>query len=118
MGATLRNWHLDTRRKRCVPVDVITPKPKYAEEVRKEDVKWTEKLDTVHMAAAKKILKCSKTMSNTTLRTELGMHPPETETIEIVIRSREHAEKAIARYNSQESYTEKNDKRAGWSKVG
>ena len=37
-----------------------------------------KKLETVQMAAAKKILGCSKPTSNTALRAELGMYPLKT----------------------------------------
>ena len=41
---------------------------------------WRMKLEAIPMKTAKKILGCSKTASNTALRTELRMHSPKTET--------------------------------------
>ena len=37
-----------------------------------------KQLETVQMPAAKKVLGCASTTSNTVLRAELGMHPLET----------------------------------------
>ena len=73
MDVILRDSHLDTRIKRCIVLNVIVPKLEYAEEVWEENKKLAEKMGTVQMAAAKKILGCSKTMNNTALRAELGM---------------------------------------------
>ena len=70
----LRDAHLDTRIKRCILLNVIVPKLEYAGEVWEGNKKLAEKLETVQMSAAKKILGCSKTTSNTALRAELGMY--------------------------------------------
>ena len=48
--------------------DVIVPKLEYAGEVWEGNTKLADKLETVQMTAAKKILGCSKTTSNTALR--------------------------------------------------
>ena len=74
MDVILRDSHLDTRIKICILMNVIIPKLEYAE-VWEGNVKLVKKLETVQMAAAKKILGCSKTTSNTALRAELGMYP-------------------------------------------
>ena len=74
----LRDSHLDTRIKRCILMNVIVPKLEYAGEVWEGNVKLVKKLETVQMAAAKKILGCSKTTRNTALRAKLGMYPLKT----------------------------------------
>ena len=74
MDVILRDSHLDTRIKRCILLNVIVPKLEYAGEVWEGNKKLAEKLETVQMSAAKKILGCSKTTSNTALRAELGMY--------------------------------------------
>jgi len=74
MDVILRDPHLDTRIKRCILMNVIVPKLEYAGEVWEGNVKLVERLETLQMAAAKKILGCSKTTSNTVLRAELGMY--------------------------------------------
>ena len=53
------------------------------------DTKLVKQLETVQMTAAKKILGCSSTTSNTVLRAELGMHPLKTN------KRREEIEMAI-----------------------
>ena len=45
---------------------------------REGQEKLKKLLETVNMTAAKKMLGCSSTTSNTVLREELGMHPLET----------------------------------------
>ena len=70
----LRDSHLDTRIE-SILMSVIVPKLEYAGEVWEGNVKLVKKLETVQMAAAEKILGCSKTTSNTALRAELGMYP-------------------------------------------
>ena len=77
MDATLTGSHLDTRIKICILTVVIVPKLEYAE-VWQENAKLVKQLETVHMIAAKKILGCSSTASNTVLRAELGMYQPKT----------------------------------------
>ena len=67
-----RDSHLDIRIKRCILLNVIVPKLEYAGEVWEGNKKFAEKLKTVQMSAARKILGCSKTTSNTALRAELG----------------------------------------------
>ncbi|CAM9593541.1 unnamed protein product, partial [Sphacelaria rigidula] len=56
---------------------VIVAKLEYAGEVWEGDVKL-EKLGKIQMAAAREILGCSKTTSNTVLRAELGVYSLET----------------------------------------
>ena len=77
MDVILRDLHLDTRIKRCISMNVIVPKLEYAGEVWEGNVKL-KKLETVQLAAAKKILGCPKTTSITALRAELGMYPLQT----------------------------------------
>ncbi|CAB1096278.1 unnamed protein product [Ectocarpus sp. CCAP 1310/34] len=74
MDEILTEPHLDTRIKRCVLLNVIVPKLEYAGEVWEGNEKAVKQLETVQMAAAKKILGCSSTTSNTVLRAELGMY--------------------------------------------
>ena len=65
MDVILRDSHLDTRIiKRRILLNVIVPKLEYAGEVWEGNKKLAEKLETVQMAAAKKIGKCSKTIGN------------------------------------------------------
>ena len=78
MDAILRESQLDTRIKICILRNVIIPKLEYAGEVWEENAKLLKKLETVPMTAAKKILGCSKTASNTALRAELCMYSLET----------------------------------------
>ncbi|CAB1113164.1 unnamed protein product [Ectocarpus sp. CCAP 1310/34] len=61
-GQELR--HL-ARTARCVLLNVIVPKLEYAGEVWEGNEKAVKQLETVQMAAAKKILGCSSTTSNT-----------------------------------------------------
>ena len=68
MDVILRDSHLDTRIKICILMNLIVPKLEYAGEVWQGDVKLVKKLETAQMAAAKKILGCTKTTSNTALR--------------------------------------------------
>ncbi|CAB1117900.1 unnamed protein product [Ectocarpus sp. CCAP 1310/34] len=58
----------------CVLLNVIVPKLEYAGDVWEGNEKAVKQLETVQMAAAKKILGCSSTTSNTVLRAELGMY--------------------------------------------
>ena len=74
MDAILTDSHLDTRIKRCILIHVIVPKLEYAE-VWEGNAKLVKQLETVQMTAAKKVLGCSSTTSNTVLRAELGMYP-------------------------------------------
>ena len=74
MDVILRDSHLDTRSKRCILMNVVVPMLEYAGEVWEGNVRLAEKLETVQMAAVKKILGCSRTTSNTALRAELGMY--------------------------------------------
>ena len=73
------------RKRSCTRVYVIThfnvivPKLEYVD-VWEGNTKLVKKLETVPMTAAKKILGCSKTASNTALRAELGMYSLKTET--------------------------------------
>ena len=74
MDVILRESQLDTRIKRCILRNVIVPKLEYAGEVWEGNAKLVKKLESVPMTAAKKILGCSKTASNTALRAELGIY--------------------------------------------
>ena len=58
-------------------MNVIVPKLKYAE-VWEGNAKLVKQLETVQMTAAKNVLGCSSTTSNTVIRAELGMYPLET----------------------------------------
>ena len=58
----------------CVLLNVIVPKLEYAGEVWEGNKKLADKLETVQTSAAKRILGCSKTASNTALRAELGIY--------------------------------------------
>ena len=58
-------------------INVILPKLEFAE-VWEGNAKFVEQLETVRMTAAKSILGCPSTTSNTVLRAELGMYPLET----------------------------------------
>ena len=65
MDAILTDSHLDTRIKRCVLMNVIGPKLEYSGEVWEGNAKLVKQLETVQMTAAKKVLGCSSTTSNT-----------------------------------------------------
>ena len=78
MDAILTDSHLDTRIKRCILMNVIVPKLEHAGEVWEGNAKFVKQLETVQMTAAKKILGCSRTASNTVITAELGMHPLKT----------------------------------------
>ena len=56
-------------------MNVIVQKLEYAGEIWEGNAKFVKQLETVQMVAAKKILGCSSTTSNTVLRSELGMYP-------------------------------------------
>ena len=74
MDAILTDPRLDTRIKICILINVVVPKLEYAGEVWEGNATFVKQLETVQMAAAKNILGCSSTTSNTVLRAELGMH--------------------------------------------
>ena len=59
---------------------MIAPKVEYAGELWGGNAKLVKQLETVQMSAAKNVLGCSSTKSNTELRAELGMYPLKTET--------------------------------------
>ena len=65
MNAILTDPHLDTRIKICILMNVIVPRLEYAGEVWEGNAKFVKQLETVQMTAAKKILGCSSTTSNT-----------------------------------------------------
>ena len=73
MGAILTDPHLDTRMITCVFLLMLT-KLEYAGEVWGGNATFVKQLETVQVVAAKKILGCSSTTSNTVLRTKLGMY--------------------------------------------
>ena len=54
---------------------MIVPKLEYAGEVWEGNAKFVRQLETVQMTAAKKVLGCSSTTSDTALRAELEMYP-------------------------------------------
>ena len=78
MDAILTDPHLDTGIKTCILMDVNVPKLEYAREVWEGNAKFVKQLETVQMTAAKNILGCLSTMSNTVLRAELEMYPLKT----------------------------------------
>ena len=80
MDAILTDSHLDTTNKICILINVIAPKVEYAGELWGGNAKLVKQLETVQMSAAKNVLGCSSTKSNTELRAELGMYPLKTET--------------------------------------
>ena len=55
-------------------MNVIVPKLEYAGEVWEGNATAIRQLETAQMSAAKKILGCLRTTSNTVLRAELGMY--------------------------------------------
>ena len=57
---------------------MIVPKLEYVGKVWEGHTKFVKQLEAVQMTAAKKILGCSSTTSNTVLRAELGMYPLKT----------------------------------------
>ena len=75
MDAILTDSHLDTRIERCILFNVIVPKREYAGAVREGNAKLVTQLERVQMTAAKKVLGCSSTTSNTVLRADLGTYP-------------------------------------------
>ena len=76
MDAVLTDPHLDTRIKICILMNMIVPELEYAGDVWEGNAKFMHKqLETaVQMTAAKKLLGCSSTTSNTVLRTKLGKY--------------------------------------------
>ena len=69
---------LDTRIKICILMNVVVPKLECAGGLWKGNVKFVKQLETVQMTAAKKVIECSSTTSNTVLRAELEMLPLKT----------------------------------------
>ena len=63
MDAILTDSHLYARIKRCILMNVIVPKLEYAGEVWEGNAQLVKQLETVQMAAAKKVLGCSSTTS-------------------------------------------------------
>ena len=78
MDAILTDSRLDTRIKKCILMNVIVPNLEYAGDEREGNAKLVKQVATVQMTAAKKVLGCSNTTSNTVLRAELVVHPLET----------------------------------------
>ena len=78
MAAILTDSHLETRIKSCILMNVIAIKVEYAGGVWEGNAKLVNQLKTVQRTAAKKILGCSSTTSDTVLRVDLGMHPLKT----------------------------------------
>ena len=72
MDAIITDSHRDTRIKVCILINAIVPKLEYAGEVWEGNAKLVRQLETVQMTAAKKVLGCSSTASNTVFRAELG----------------------------------------------
>ena len=77
MDAILTKPHLDTRINVCILISVIVPKLEYAGRVWEGNAKFVKQLEAVQMTAAKNILVCPSTTSNTVIRAELGMYPLE-----------------------------------------
>ena len=75
MDVILTDPHLDTRIKICILINVMIPKQEYAGEVWEGNAKFVKQLETVQMTAAKNILGCSSTTSNTVLRAGTGRYP-------------------------------------------
>ena len=59
----------------CIMMNVIVPQLAYAGEVWEGNAKFVKQLEKVQMAAAKRIIGCSSTTSDTALRAELGIYP-------------------------------------------
>ena len=78
MDAIPTDSHLDTRIKICITINAIVPKLQYAGVVWEGKARLVKQLESVQMAAAKRILGCSSTISNTVLRAELGRDPLQT----------------------------------------
>ena len=78
MDAILTDAHLDIRIKIRILMNVIVSKLEYAGEVWEGDAKFVKQLETVQMTAAKNILGCSSTTSDTVQRAVLGMYPLQT----------------------------------------
>ena len=78
MDAILTDPHPDSRIKTCILMKVIVPRLEYSGEVWEGNAKFVKQLKTVQMTAAKSILGCSSTTSNTVLRAELGTYPLKT----------------------------------------
>lgn len=74
MDVILRDSHLFTRVNRHIAMNVTVPKLEYAGKLWEGD----GKLETVELAAAKKMFGCSKMTTNTALSAELGLFPLET----------------------------------------
>ena len=87
--AILTDSHLDSRITRCFLMNAIIANLEYAGEVWEGNAKLLKQLETVQMAAAKKVIGCLSTTSKTVLRAALGMCPLETK------KRREKVEKAI-----------------------
>lgn len=73
MDVILRTSSRSSRIMKCIPMIVIVPKPEYTVEEWKGNAKLREKLERLQMAAANKILACSRTTSNRALKIDLGM---------------------------------------------
>ena len=73
MDAILTDLRLDARIKICILMNGIVPKLEYAGEVWEGNAKFVKQLEAVQMTAAKNILGCSSTTSNTAFRAERGM---------------------------------------------
>ena len=65
MDAILTDLHLDTRIKICILINVGVPKLEHAGEVWEGNAKLVKQLQTMQMTAAKNILGCSSTTSDT-----------------------------------------------------
>ena len=77
MDVIIRDSYLDTRIEICILMNAIAPKLEYAGEVWEGSVELVEISETVPMAAAKKILECSRTTSSSALKAGLRMCPLE-----------------------------------------
>ena len=85
------------------------------------NAKFVKQLETVQMTAAKKILGCSSTTSNTVLRAELGMYPLETNRdvrkLKWQYKVNNMPEKRLPAIVDT-AVCDKNNKRASWNKTG
>ena len=100
MDAILTDSHLDTRIKRCT-CDSVVPKLEYAGEVREWNATFGKQLETVQMAAAKKMLRCSSTTSNTVSRAQLATYQLKTtrDTRKLNWQYKVRNKKEVARHN-------------------
>ena len=78
MDAILIDSLHDIRIEKCILMHVVVPKLEYAGEAWETNTKLVKQLEPVQMTAAKNILGCSCTTSNTALTAEVELYPPKT----------------------------------------